>query len=290
MRCFSALSRLVPARQVGWLLGSVAFSLLRIRRAVTLSNLGAALNLNAGEARAMGLRVYRHLAVGGFELMRAPSLTRGRARELLAGDGLKQIEEHIARGKGLLVLTAHLGHWDLLACASARAGLPLSVITRQIKAGWLDRFWTLLRRSCGVRLLPHQGSAGRIISLLRRGEVLGFVLDQHQPGGLPVPFFGRPAATADSLARLARATDCPVVPAFLVRAAGGRYRLEAGEPIATRCSANKERDILEATCKYSQAIEDAVRRTPEQWLWLHRRWKINEQSEGPKYPTNRTAE
>ena len=246
----------------------------RIRRGVVLGNLQQALGLQGAAARSLASRVYRHLATGAVELLQAPRMTPDQARELMGDQGLRRMEALVGQGRGVLVLTAHLGHWDLLACAAARAGLPLSIVTREIKSKWMDHLWSGLRESCGVRLLPHQGSAGRIIARLRRGEVVGFVLDQHQPGGLAVPFLGRPAATSTSLARLARATGSPVVSAFLIRQPGGGYRMEVSDPLLTESCDNKEEHVVRTTRMYSRVLEDAIGQWPDQWLWLHRRWKI----------------
>ena len=100
------------------------------------------------------------------------------------------------------------------------------------------------------------------------------VLDQHEPGGVPTPFFGRPAATGTALARLARATRVPVVPAYLLRTEDG-FELVVGEPLALSHTADRARDILENTRLFTAQIEAQVRRNPEQWLWLHRRWKLD---------------
>ena len=276
MRFLAWMARLIPARAVGFLLGWLAFSVLRVRRRVVLKNLEQALGLRGAEARRLAADLYRHLGAGAVELLRAPGNTPAQAKELLGPEGMRRLDTVMAQGRGVLVLTAHLGHWDLLACAAAQAGLPLSVVTRRIKAGWLDRFWSGLRETCGVKLLPDSGSAGRIISRLRRGEMVGYVLDQHQPGGLAVPFFGRPAATSDSLARLARATGSPVVAAYLIRQPGGGFRLEVSDPLPAiqDLEGNKGERIHEATRIYAETLEQAIRRWPEQWLWLHRRWKI----------------
>lgn len=275
MKALCWLARLLPARAVGVFLGWLAFSLLRIRRGVVLENIERSLGLQASAARALAARVYRHLGTGAVELLRAPDMSPAGARQLMGDDGLRRMESLVLQGKGVLVLTAHLGHWDLLACAAARAGLPLSIVTRRIKSRWLDRLWARLRESCGVRLLPDHGSAGRIISRLRKGEVVGFVLDQHQPGGLAVPFFGRPAATSTSLARLAHATGSPVVAAFLIRQPDGGYRLEVSDPLfAAAGEEGQGKDPAQATRLYTRTLEEAVRKWPDQWLWLHRRWKI----------------
>ena len=176
-------------------------------------------------------------------------------------------------GKGVLVLTAHLGHWDLLACSAAQSGIELSVVTRSIKASWLNRFWMEQRGSCGVRLLPEGGGATSILRALRNNEVVAMVLDQHEPGGLVLPFLGRPAATGTALARVALRTGSPVVPIFLFRSGTG-YEVVIQEPISRPQTGDPESDIVEYTKLFLETLESTIRLAPEQWLWLHRRWKV----------------
>jgi KDO2-lipid IV(A) lauroyltransferase len=249
------------------------FSVLRIRRRVTLSNLELALGLSGRAAVQLGSRGYAHLCTGALEFLRLRQLTPERASEVVGSAAMAELQRLRASGRGLLVLSAHLGNWDLLACAAGRAGLPVNVVTRQIKAASINRYWMRQRESCGVRLLPARRSAAAVLAALRRNEIVAMVLDQHEPGGLEVPYFGRNAATADSLARLARATRAPVVPAFLLRQ-GREYVLQLMKPVSVQATADRRRDILEATALFTMIIEQQVVLHPEQWLWLHRRWKV----------------
>jgi len=256
---------------LGRCLGFAAFTLLRVRRRVTLENLDRALQLTGPERLRLAGRVYRHLCVGALEFLQIPRLTRQRAAELL-GDGVSRLEQ-LRADKGLLVLTAHLGQWDLLACAAAMCGVKLHVVTRSIKAGWLNDHWMAVRRRCGVDLLAAQGSGWAIRAALRQREVVALVLDQHEPGGVAVPFFGRPAWTATALARLALATGAPVVAAFLLRDGKDGFRLILSEPLRVQRTGNHRDDISVNTAGFTAVLEEQIRQAPEQWLWLHRRWK-----------------
>jgi len=173
----------------------------------------------------------------------------------------------------MLVLSAHIGNWDLLACSAGLCGLKVNVVTRRIKTFWLNQFWMAQREACGVRLLQAEQSALAIRSALRRNEIVAFVLDQHQPDGIGVPFFNRPAATSTGLARLARATGAPVVPVFLLRNSQG-FRLVVEKPLRLVRTRFRHQDCIENTNIFSMAIEQQVRHCPAQWLWVHRRWKL----------------
>ncbi|MCA9668818.1 MAG: lysophospholipid acyltransferase family protein [Myxococcales bacterium] len=259
------------ARRVGAFFGALLW-LARIRRRVALENLQRALDIDASDARRLLYQVYRQLGCAAVEFFRIPRLSGDDARQLLGDDSLARLEALRREGNGVLVLSAHLGNWDLLACAAARAGLPVNVITRTIKRRGINDYWMRTRGSCGVQLLEAAGSARRIVAALRRNELVAVVLDQHDPDGVAVPFFGRLAATSASLARLARLSGAPVLPAFLVRTDDG-FRLELGEALDV---SRADDDIELATARFTAAIEQAVREHPEQWLWLHRRWKLPE--------------
>ena len=278
IRLLSFVVGLLPARwtvRIGTALGWFAFSVLRVRRRVTVDNLQQALGIGREDAVRMAGRVYRHLATGALELLQVHRLTREGARELL-GD-LGPLDAELQRGKGLLVLTGHVGHWDLLACAAGLRGVPLHVVSRSIKARWINRFWMARRRQCGVTLLPSRGSARALLGALRRNEVVALVLDQHDPEGTPLPFFGRCAATSTALARLARASGAAVLPVFLVRDAGPdprAFRVITGPAIRVPRGADPRQDVLDATVQFNRILEQVIRAHPDQWLWLHRRWKV----------------
>jgi KDO2-lipid IV(A) lauroyltransferase len=269
-------TRIAPARLERWAgwLAFVAFSLLRIRRRVAVSAIERSLRVPRRAALALARRAHRSLCLGGLELLRVGALDVAAARALLGSDGIARLERLLAAGRGLLVLSAHLGSWDLLACAAARCGFAVNVVTRELHAGWLNHYWMETRRACGVRLLPARGSAHAILRALRRGEIVALLLDQHQPGGLVVPFFERPAATSDALARLARSTRAPVVPAFLLRAERG-HCFVLGEPLPLWWTADRRADLRRATALFTARLEQEVRAYPSQWLWVHRRWKAS---------------
>jgi KDO2-lipid IV(A) lauroyltransferase len=243
-----------------------------------VENLERSLELPRAAAERLAKRVYAHLATGALEFLQMHRLSVARSRELLGSEFLERIDE-LRQGNGLLILTAHLGQWDLLACAAGRCGIPLHVVTRSVKSRWINRLWMERRSRCGVKLLPVYGSARSVVRALKNEEVVAVVLDQHEPAGVPVPFFGRPAATSTALARLARATGAPILPVFLVRAAfEGGFRLVGKEPMSVSRSNDRWEDVVEATTRFNRIIEQVVRDHPEQWLWLHRRWKIQSSS------------
>lgn len=236
--------------------------------------LACALRLRAGVALA-------NLARAGFRGAQARRILRSASRNFarsladfffpppIRWDGLARLDALRAGGRGVLVLTGHVGAFDLLACEIARRGVPLHVVSRRLRAAWLDRFWWQRRARAGVRLHDARGSAAALVSALRRGEVVALVLDQHAPppDGAPLPFFGEPAYTSLALARMSRAASVPVLPAFLLR---GRRGLE----LVVDPHIQPESDRFAATRRYNEVLERIIRRHPDQWFWWHRRWKV----------------
>ncbi len=239
-----------------------------IRRRVARRNLAAALpDLSEPERERIVAGMYRHLGASFVELLRFGGQDPADLGSGLRVEGRAHLEAALAQGRGVLVLAAHLGNWELLVRAGTLCGTPVSVVTKSLHSNVAQRAWRALRDG-GPTLLPARDSARSIVAALQRNEVVGFVLDQHQPGGVQVPFFGRPAATSQGLARLARLTGAPVVPVFSWREAGAHgVRIEPPVPWP------ESGDLTEATGRYTARIEVAVRRHPEQWLWIHRRWK-----------------
>ncbi len=184
-------------------------------------------------------------------------------------------------GKPALIFSAHIGNWELLPLAAARHDLPLAVLFRPPNNPQAATLVKRLRAEAHGRpgdreggLLPS-GVEGALaaVDLLRQGVHLGMLVDQRFRRGVLVPFFGRPAQTGTVLAKLARRFDCPVHGARVERLGGARFRISLTPPLDIPRSDNAESDIAETMRLVTAEIEGWVRERPEQWLWLHRRWK-----------------
>ena len=179
-------------------------------------------------------------------------------------------------GRGVLILTGHLGAWELSSFYHSLMGHPMGIVIRRLDNRYLDEFVNRIRCLHGNRVLHKDDFARGLISAMRQGETVGILMDTNMtpPQGVFVDFFGRKACTASGLARVALKTGAAVVPGFLVwEAAEGRYVLHFGERILFEDTGDAESDVLALTQKCTSVIEDWVRRYPEQWLWIHRRWK-----------------
>ncbi|GAB4271978.1 MAG: lysophospholipid acyltransferase family protein [Deferrisomatales bacterium] len=218
---------------------------------------------------------FAHLGVTAAEFL---GLSRCSREELLACwrfEGEEHLRAARAAGQGALLLMAHLGNWELACAALAARGDPLAAVARRLKNPWVDARVTRLRERFGLRVLAHRGAARPVLGALRRGEVVAFLLDQRALSreGVESRFFGRPVSTNRGLATLALRTGAPVVPAFAERT-GAAHVLRFGPPLEPPGPGPLDERIAAYTRTYDAAIEAAVRRRPEQWFWLHRRWRL----------------
>jgi KDO2-lipid IV(A) lauroyltransferase len=178
--------------------------------------------------------------------------------------------------RGLFFLTPHLGNWELAALAAAGRGMPMTVIARPLDNPRLDRRLTAFRERGGNVVVPKTEAAREILRALRAGGAVGILLDQHARGAdaVAAPFFGRPAATSSAVARFVDRTEALVVPAAAIRIGPARYRLRFEEPIDVRTIPKEDRTPERLTALLNATMEAQIRRAPEQWLWLHHRWKL----------------
>lgn len=190
-------------------------------------------------------------------------------------DGLAHFEEARSRGKGVLVLTAHLGAWELSSFFHSLMGYPMGMVIRRLDNPLVDAYVNAIRCLHGNRVLPKDDFARGLISEMKAGRTVGILMDTNMtpPQGTFVPFFGVPACTGSGLARVARKTGAAVLPGFLLEQPDGRYRLHFGPALEVVDTGDSERDAVENTARFTAVLEGYIRQYPGQWLWMHRRWK-----------------
>jgi KDO2-lipid IV(A) lauroyltransferase len=190
-------------------------------------------------------------------------------------EGMELLKYALAQRRGALLLTAHFGNWELLAASHVLTGLPLSVVVRPLDHPVLDRVASRLRARSRAELIDKRRALSGVLSALRRQRMVGVLLDQNtsRREGVFVQFFGVPASTSKGLALLALKTGAPVVPVFIHREPDGRHRVIVDPAVPLSPTGNRERDVVEATAAFTRIIEAKVRQWPEQWFWVHRRWK-----------------
>jgi KDO2-lipid IV(A) lauroyltransferase len=274
-----ALFRMLPWRVVqkfGDALGSLAYRVSPRYRLVAEKNLKIAFGetLSEQERRALILRVFRSFARMTAEFLKAPTLTpEGVRARVVAEAGMALPKALLARGRGLIVVTAHFGNWELLARRATIEGISLLVVARQSEDSGVNDLTDRLRENGGYRVHPRGASPKVLLQQFRRNGAVAILPDQKSEDVF-VPFFGQPAGTVAGPAVLALKTGAPILPMFAPRRPDGTYSVEFGEEIDTTPTGNIEADTYRIMADVNRAIEDVVRRHPDQWLWLHDRWRV----------------
>ncbi len=276
VRTLGALPR-NQARQAGAAIGLLAFHLFARLRRVGKINLRLAYPHWRDQRRTETLQaVYRNLGHLLAEFCQMSSYTCEQAGGFIEYDGLEHYQEACSRGKGVLVVTGHLGAWELSSYFHSLMGFDMGLVIRRLDNPLVDAFVNRIRCLHGNRVIHKDDFARGLISSMRAGETVGILMDTNMtpPQGVFVPFFGVEACTASGLARVALKTDASVLPGFLLwDEVREKYVLRFGPVMELVRSHDAEADVLANTAAFTLAIEQAIRRNPEQWLWMHRRWK-----------------
>lgn len=238
-----------------------------------------------GERKKILRGVFTSLGRQIAEVCLFPKYTRENVSKTVVYEGFENFERALARGKGVLFLTAHLGAWELSAFAHSLYGYPLNIVMRPLDNPYLDRLAREYRTMHGNKAVDKDFARG-LIAALRKGETVGVLMDTNMIAsqGVFVDFFGIAACTAAGVARVARKTDASVVPGFTIwDPVLQKYRLRFDPPVELVRTGNTEADVVANTAKFTKVIEDYVRKYPDQWLWVHRRWKTRPEGEKGLY-------
>jgi KDO2-lipid IV(A) lauroyltransferase len=214
-----------------------------------------------------------------------PRYTPENVSKIVVYEGFENFERALARKKGVLFLTAHLGAWELSAFAHSLYGYPLNIVMRPLDNPYIDRLTRAYRTMHGNKAVDKDFARG-LIAAMRKGETVGVLMDTNMIAsqGVFVDFFGIKACTASGIARVALKTDAAVVPGFTIwDPALKKYRLRFDPAVKLIRTADREADVIANTALFTRIIEDYVRRYPDQWLWVHRRWKTRPKGEPGLY-------
>jgi KDO2-lipid IV(A) lauroyltransferase len=279
---------LVPrksARRISGFLGKVLFLVDSKHRKIALDNLMYAFGHQKStyEIRFLAKQVFINLVQVVFEVGWSLRLDERRLVKYFKMDGFRHLKKAYEKGKGVLVLTAHCGNWEFLAVAGSMIEYPVSMVVRPLDFKPLDRFFINLRSRFGGKIIPKQRSLRAILRSLDRKEMVVLLMDQNVDWyeGVFVDFMGHRACTSKGLALLALRTGAPVVPVFMVREKSG-FRAEFGPEIFTVETGDKQKDIEINTQEYNRVIENFIRRYPDQWFWVHQRWKTKPYQAWPR--------
>ena len=290
MWLFVHIVRMLPrrlARVVGAAIGAITFHTLGRLRRVGVRNLTLAFPEKTAEEREVILRhTYRNLGYLLAEFCLMPGYTAESASRFIRYEGLENYQRAQEKGKGVLVLTGHLGAWELSSFYHSLMGRPMGMVIRRLDNPLVDTFVNRIRCLHGNRVIHKDDFARGLIASMRAGETVGILMDTNMtpPQGVFVPFFGITACTASGMARVAAKTGAAVVPGFLLwEEREQRYVLRFGQELEVVQTEDAEGDALANTATFTAAIEGYVRGYPEQWLWMHRRWKTRPPGEEGVY-------
>jgi KDO2-lipid IV(A) lauroyltransferase len=265
------------AYAAGESLARLAFRLDRRHRAVTLENLRRAFPDRYGpaEVEALARAVFANLGRTAVDVARFDRLLRDAPSDAIRLDGLERLRAARARGQGVLVIMAHFGPWELLPAVAALRYEPVHIVVRPLDNPWLDDLLTRMRERGGGHVISKRDAGQAILQALRRGETVGILIDQHvtEKEGIVVPFFGRPASTVFAPALIAMRSGAAVFPVGITREGRGRYCVRIRDEVALQRSGDLKQDLAENTARFSTALEAMIRERPDQWFWVHRRWK-----------------
>lgn len=258
--------------------GRLWYLLDRRHRTIAADNMARALGDTFSEQqRERLLRAnFIQLATAALELPSLLRLSRDNLDQYVLFEGVEHVTRARDQGKGVLLLTGHFGNWELFNLVSALKFGPGYALARPLDYAPMDRVLNEIRTRTGNTMVDKQDSANRVRRLLRDKQMLGILLDQNASWyeGAYVPFFGQPACTNKGLAMFALRYGSPVVPAYTLRLPDGRYRMVFEPPLPLIKTGDTRRDILGNTALYNQAIEAFIRKAPDHWFWVHRRWRI----------------
>lgn len=267
---------------IGKGIGHWAFMIMGSRRRETVRNLQMAFGKKKSprDIRFLCRLVFENLGLNFMEFMRLPWLRAEDLPGYVETKGFENIEKAQREGRGVIICTAHFGNWELMSTVFALKGFPPSAVVRKMDSGTVDQIVHWIRTSSGAKVVDKKKAMRPLLKLLGEKEVVGILMDQNVTAseGVFVDFFGKKACTNKGPAMLAVRTNAAVLPAFIIRN-GLRHRVIIGEELEMIDTGDREADAIENTARMTDMIEDVATRHPEQWFWVHRRWKTRPENE-----------
>ncbi len=267
-------------------LGRLWFKIDRRHRQITLENMTRAFGdrMSPFQIEVLAKQVFKNIISIGFEVTWSWRLERDAVLSHVTVKGIEHIENAHAKGRGVIVVSCHIGNFEMMLPAIYETGLKGYGVYRKLDFEPLERLMRKARQRFGVSLIPIIGASKKIKSVLSQGGVVGTLLDQSTDcwnNGIFVDFFGRPACTHPALAGIAMNTRAPVVPMYTIRK-NRKFLIEFLPQIPAEETGDKIKDIEKNTQNYVSALERMVRKYPDQYFWVHNRWKTKNYCPWPK--------
>jgi KDO2-lipid IV(A) lauroyltransferase len=276
MRTLVKLAEVLP-RSVGRatfaLLGAVAYSFMRGSRRIALANLALVYGQTCSDKdiRDTARAAFTNLGRFACDAARMRKQTFQGLDRMVKVVGKHYLDDALAKGKGIIAITGHVGNWELLGAYLSLAGYPINVLATGLKDSRLNNVLIELRRSAGLRVLERTHELIGAVRCLKKGQVLGVLIDQDTSvESVVVDFLGCPAKTAVGFVKLAARTGAALIPMAMLMTEGGRYEIEVCEPVDISGDIDSLEEDVE---KCSKAVESFILKEPSQWVWMHKRWK-----------------
>ena len=277
---------LLPGRValgLGSALAQIGFMLSRAERQRVYENLCSSLDINEPkQIKKIANGCFQHLGKSVVEVMRFPKLTRQRINQFVTFSGREYLDAALAAGKGVIILTAHFGNWELLGASLTLNGYPLNVIARPLRKEQLEKFIRTYREAVGMRVIYNRGAAVKqALRCLKKNEMLGILPDvDTKVDGVFVDFLGRLAYTPYGPVALAIKTQASLLPTLIIRQPDDTHHVVIEKPLQLQLTGRKDIDFMVNTQRFTKVIESYIRAHPTQWIWMHPRWKTRPPVEG----------
>ena len=258
----------------GWVLGNLYYLLIAKMRRRAVEQMMPALQIDERTAEKLVRASFINMARNVLDILAMPMLNEQNLSDYIEIDHLERMEEALAEGRGVVVLTGHIGCWEWLSAAFTLNGMPVSAIAKPQPNIQYTRVLDDLRATIHVEIFSR-GTSELLAAAraLKSGRILGFLADQDGgPGGAFIDFFGRPAATPLGPAVFSRKFRSPVLPAFILRQPSGKHKVVIGEIMRCPKTGDTDRDLYEFTVQMTAIVERIIRENPTQWIWFQRRW------------------
>ena len=262
---------------LGWVLGNLYYLIIAKMRRRAVAHMMPALGIDEAAAKKLVRASFINMARNFLDILAMPMLNERNFRDYIEIDHLERMQEALAEGHGVVVLTGHIGCWEWLSAAFTLNGMPVSAIAKPQPNIQYTRVLDDLRATIHVEIFSR-GTSELIAAAraLKRGKLLGFLADQDGgPGGAFIEFLGRTASTPLGPAVFSRKFRSPVVPAFILRQPNGKHKVIVGEIMRCPNTGDSDRDLHEFTVQMTAIVERIIRENPTQWIWFQKRWNTS---------------
>lgn len=272
---------------MGTVLGKLYYYLIKKQRERAISQMMPALNVSRPEAEKLVMESFINMARNVLEIMYMPKLNSKNYRDYIEIEHLERMEQALAEGHGVVVLTGHIGTWEWLSAAYTLSGMPVTAIAKPQPNEQYTRALNDLRATIGVEIFSR-GTSELLAAAraLKAGKILGFLADQDAgPGGAFIDFLGKTASTPMGPAVFAYKFKAPIIPSFIIRKPDGRHKVLIGEPLRYEDCGDTNESLFNLTVKMTKILTDVIRENPTQWLWFQKRWNTSPDKQHTKHHT-----